>query len=59
MAWDVLFRVTNTAWDVMSRVTKTALDVLSRVANLCEMFCPGCQKMAWDVLSWDVLSGSR
>ena len=41
------------------RVTKTAWDVLSEVANLCGMFCPGCQKMAWDVLSRDVLSGSR
>ena len=30
----------------MSGVTKTAWDVLSGVANLCEMFCPGCQKMA-------------
>ena len=48
----------KTAWDVMSGVTKTACDVLSGVANLCGMFCPGCQKMAWDVLSRDVLSGS-
>ena len=40
------------------RVTKTAWDVLSGVANLCGMFCPGWQKMAWDVLSRDVLSGS-
>ena len=47
------------AWDVMSGVTKTAWDVLSGVANLCGIFCPGCKKMAWDVLSWDVLSGSR
>ena len=47
------------AWDVMSGVTKTAWDVLSGVANLCGMFGPGCQKMAWDVLSQDVLSGSR
>ena len=39
-------------------VTKTAWDVLSGVANLCGMFCPGWQKMAWDVLSRDVLSGS-
>ena len=31
------------------RVTKTAWDVLSKVANGCGMFCPGCQKMAWDV----------
>ena len=46
------------AWDVMSGVTKTAWDVLSGVANLCGMFCPGRQKMAWDVLSRDVLSGS-
>ena len=46
MAWDVMSRVTKTAWDVMSGVTKTAWDVLSRVANLCGMFCPGCQKMA-------------
>ena len=58
MAWDVLSGATKTAWDVLSGVTKTAWDVLSRVANLCGMFCPGCQKMAWDVLSWDVLSGS-
>ena len=43
----------------MSGVTKTAWDVLSGVANLCGMFCPGCRKMAWDVLSRDVLSGSR
>ena len=59
MAWDVLSGVTKTAWDVMSGVTKTAWDVLSGVANLCGMFCPGWQKMAWDVLSRDVLSGSR
>ena len=32
---------------------------LSGVANLCGMFCPGCKKMTWDVLSRDVLSGSR
>ena len=51
--------VTKMAWDVMSGVTKTAWDVLSGVANLCGMFCPGCKKMAWDVLSWDVLSGSH
>ena len=47
------------AWDVMSGVTKTAWDVLSGMANLCGMFCPGRKKMAWDVLSRDVLSGSR
>ena len=41
-----------------SGVTKTAWDVLFGVANLCGMFCPGCQKMAWNVLSRDVLSGS-
>ena len=58
MAWDVTSGVTKTAWDVMSGVTKTAWDVLSGVANLCGMFCPGCQKMAWDVLSLDVLPGS-
>ena len=59
MAWDVMSGVTKTAWDVMSGVTKTAWDVLSGVANLCGMFCPGHQKMAWDVLSRDVLSGSQ
>ena len=59
MAWDVMSGVTKTAWDVMSGVTKTAWDVLSGVANLCGMFCPECQKMAWDVLSRDVLSGSH
>ena len=37
---------------------KSLWDVLSGVANLCGMFCPGWQKMAWDVLSRDVLSGS-
>ena len=58
LAWDVMSRVTKTAWDVMSGVTKTAWDVLSGVAYLCGMFCPGWQKMAWDVLSRDVLSGS-
>ena len=58
MAWDVLYGVTKTAWDVMSGATKTAWDVLSGVTNLCGMFCPGYQKMAWDVLSRDVLSGS-
>ena len=41
------------------RGDKTAWDVLSEVANLCGMICPGWQKMAWDVLSRDVLSGSR
>ena len=59
MAWDVMSGVTKKAWDVMSGVTKTAWDVLSGVANLCGMFCPGCKKMAWDVLSRDVLSGSH
>ena len=59
MAWDVMSGVTKMAWDVMSGVTKTAWDVLSGVANLCGVFCPGCKKMAWDVLSWDVLSGSQ
>ena len=41
-----------------SGVTKTTStwDVLSRVANRYRMFCPGGQKMAWDVLSKDVLS---
>ena len=58
-AWDVMSGVTKTVWDVMSGATKTAWDVSSGVANLCGMFCPGCQKMAWDALSWDVLSGSR
>ena len=47
------------AWDAMSGATKTVWDVLSGVANLCGMFCPGCKKMAWDVLSRDVLSGSQ
>ena len=56
MAWDVMSGVTKTAWDVMSGVTKTAWDVLYGLANLCGMFCLGCQKMAWDVLSRDILS---
>ena len=56
MAWDVLSGVAKTAWDVLSGVTKTAWDVLSVVANRCGMFCPGCKKMARDVLSRDVLS---
>ena len=51
MAWDVMSGVTKMTWDVMSGVTKTAWDVLSGVANLCGMFCPGCKKMARDVLS--------
>ena len=50
MAWDVMSGVTKTAWDVMSWVTKIVWDVLSGVANLYGMFCPGRQKMAWDVL---------
>ena len=53
MAWDVMSGVTKMAWDFMSGVTKTAW-----VANLCGMFCRGSKKMAWDVLSRDVLSGS-
>ena len=28
---------------------KSMWDVLSGVVNRCGMFCPGCQKMAWDV----------
>ena len=56
MAWDVLSGATKMAMDVLSRVTKIAWDVLSEVANRCGMFCPGCQKMAWDFLIWDVLS---
>ena len=47
------------AWDVWSRVKKTEWDILSRVANRCGMFCPGLQKMAWDVLSRDILSYIR
>ena len=47
------------AWDVMSGVTKTAWDVLSGVATLCRIFCTWCKKLAWDVLSRDVLSGSH
>ena len=47
------------SWDVLSGVTKTAWDVLSGVANRYGMFCPGWQKMAWDVLSRDVLSYIR
>ena len=60
MAWDVMSAMSNTktAWDGMYGVAKTAWDVLSGTANFCGMFCPGCQKMAWDVLSPDVLSGS-
>ena len=52
-------RAAKMAWDVLSGVTKTACDVLSGVANRCGMFCPGCRKMAWDVLSRDVLSYIR
>ena len=48
--------VAEITWDVLSGVTKTASDVLSGVANRCGMFCPGCQKMAWDVLPRDGLS---
>ena len=59
MTWDVMSGLIKTAWDVMSGLTKTAWDVMSGVANLCGMFCPGWQKMAWDVLSRDVLSGSH
>ena len=44
MAWDVMSGVTKMAWDVMSGVTKTVWDVLSGVANLCGVFCPGCNK---------------
>ena len=40
------------------RGDKNSMGCFVRVTNLCQMFCPGCQKMAWDVLSWDVLSGS-
>ena len=49
MAWDVLSGDAKIAWDILSGVTKTTWDVLYGVANQCEMFCPGCQKMAWDV----------
>ena len=59
MAWDVLSGAAKMAWDVLSGVTKTAWDVLSGVANRCGMFCPRCQKLAWDVLSRDVLSYIR
>ena len=56
MAWDVLSGAVKMAWDVLSGVTKTAWDVLSGVANQCVMFWAGCQNMAWDVLSPNVLS---
>ena len=52
-------RAAKLAWDVLSGVTKTAWDVMSGVANRCGMFCPGCHKKAWDVLSRDVLSYIR
>ena len=45
----IWYHMTKTAWDALSGVTKTGWDVLYVVANLCGMFCPGCQKMAWDV----------
>ena len=56
MAQDVLSGAAKMARDVLSGVTKAAWDVLSGVANLCGMFCPRCQKMAWDVMNRDVLS---
>ena len=40
------------------RGDKNSMGCFVGVANLCGMFCPGCKKMAWDVLSRDVLSGS-
>ena len=55
-------------WDVLSRVTKNGMEyfvpgclsyiqsTFNGVANPCGMFCPGCQNMAWDVLSQNVLS---
>ena len=46
MTWDVMFGAVKMAWDVLSGGggTKTAWHVLSWVANLCGMFCLGCQK---------------
>ena len=38
---------------------KNSMGCFVLVANLCGRFCPGWQKMAWDVLSRDVLSGSH
>ena len=56
LAWDVLSGAAKVPWDVLSGVTKTAWDVLSGVTNRCGMFCPGWQKIGWDVLSRDVFS---
>ena len=46
------------AFGFLSGVAEMTWDVLSGLANLCWMFCLGCQKMAWDVLFRDDLSGS-
>ena len=40
------------------RGDKNSMGCLPGVVNLCGIFSLGCQKMAWDVLSRDVLSGS-
>ena len=41
------------------RGDKNSMGCFVRGGKSLGMFCPGCQKMAWDVLSRDVLSGSR
>ena len=45
-----------TFWSHDRSYKYVAWDVLSEVANRCGMICPGWQRMAWDVLSQDVLS---
>ena len=55
MAWDVFLGAAKMAWNVLSRVTKTTWDALAGMANGCGMFCPGCQKMAWDVFADDCI----
>ena len=59
IAWDVLSGVPEMELDVMSGVTKTAWDVCPRWQIFVGMFCPGSQKMAWDVLSGSVQVTSK
>ena len=57
MAWDVFSGMAERVWIFFVEGGRNGVwDVLSGVANLCGMFCQGCEKMTLDVFSPDTLS---
>ena len=52
MAWDVFSGMAERVWVFFVEGGRNGVwDVLSGVANLCGMFCQGCEKMTLDVFS--------